>query len=122
MKMREYKVVLLGSGGIGKSVLTVRFWSGTFIEKYDLNIDEFYQKEINVDGSPIVLEIAEETAGTEQFTSMLDLYIKNYQGFLLVYSIVNVQTFIDVQPIRDQISRVKGDTAQLMILIGNKCV
>jgi GTPase SAR1 family protein len=33
--MREYKVVVLGSGGVGKSALTVKFVSGTFMEKYD---------------------------------------------------------------------------------------
>ncbi|KAK2082256.1 hypothetical protein P7K49_039481 [Saguinus oedipus] len=33
--MREYKVVVLGSGGVGKSALTVQFVTGTFIEKYD---------------------------------------------------------------------------------------
>ena len=118
--MREYKVVVLGSGGVGKSALTVQFVSGTFVEKYDPTIEDFYRKEIDIDGSPGVLEIL-DTAGTEQFASMRDLYIKNGQGFLLVYSIVNAQTFIDVQPMRDQISRVKGGTVQPMILIGNKC-
>ena len=118
--MREYKVVVLGSGGVGKSALTVQFVSGTFVEKYDPTIEDFYRKEIDVDGSPSVLEIL-DTAGTEQFASMRDLYIKNGQGFLLVYSIVNAQTFIDVQPMRDSISRVKGVPTSPMIRIGNKC-
>lgn len=118
--MREYKVVVLGSGGVGKSALTVQFVSGTFVEKYDPTIEDFYRKEIDVDGLPAVLEIL-DTAGTEQFASMRDLYIKNGQGFLLVYSIINQQTFIDVQPLRDQIQRVKGGTASPIILVGNKC-
>ena len=118
--MKEYKVVVLGSGGVGKSALTVQFVSGTFVEKYDPTIEDFYRKEIDVDGSPAVLEIL-DTAGTEQFASMRDLYIKNGQGFLLVYSIINAQTFIDVQPLRDQIARVKGGIASMIVLVGNKC-
>uniref|UniRef100_A0AAY4AND8 Uncharacterized protein n=1 Tax=Denticeps clupeoides TaxID=299321 RepID=A0AAY4AND8_9TELE len=55
--MREYKVVVLGSGGVGKSALTVQFVTGSFIEKYDPTIEDFYRKEIEVDSSPSVLEI-----------------------------------------------------------------
>ncbi|XP_054945649.1 ras-related protein Rap-2a isoform X2 [Physeter macrocephalus] len=106
--MREYKVVVLGSGGVGKSALTVQFVTGTFIEKYDPTIEDFYRKEIEVDSSPSVLEIL-DTAGTEQFASMRDLYIKNGQGFILVYSLVNQQSFQDIKPMRDQIIRVKRE-------------
>ena len=116
--MREYKVVVLGSGGVGKSALTVQFVTGTFIEKYDPTIEDFYRKEIEVDSSPSVLEIL-DTAGTEQFASMRDLYIKNGQGFILVYSLVNQQSFQDIKPMRDQIIRVKrwvGDAAERSVL------
>nr|XP_020447851.1 ras-related protein Rap-2a-like isoform X2 [Monopterus albus] len=110
--MREYKVVVLGSGGVGKSALTVQFVTGTFIEKYDPTIEDFYRKEIEVDSSPSVLEIL-DTAGTEQFASMRDLYIRNGQGFILVYSLVNQQSFQDIKPMRDQIIRVKRDHLKL---------
>ncbi|XP_037895798.1 ras-related protein Rap-2c [Glossina fuscipes] len=90
--MREFKVVVLGSGGVGKSALTVQFVSGCFIEKYDPTIEDFYRKEIEVDNSPCVLEIL-DTAGTEQFASMRDLYIKNGHGFIVMYSLTNHQTF-----------------------------
>ena len=46
--MREFKVVVLGSGGVGKSALTVQFVSGHFMEKYDPTIEDFYRKEIEV--------------------------------------------------------------------------
>ena len=42
-------MVVLGSGGVGKSALTVQFVSSTFIEKYDPTIEDFYRKEIEVD-------------------------------------------------------------------------
>ncbi|KAL4220523.1 Ras-related protein Rap-2c [Mactra antiquata] len=118
--MREYKVVVLGSGGVGKSALTVKFVSGTFMEKYDPTIEDFYRKEIEVDNAPSVLEIL-DTAGTEQFASMRDLYIKNGQGFLIVYSITSLQTFQDIRSMKEQIIRVKGVEKIPMILVGNKC-
>lgn len=117
--MREYKVVVLGSGGVGKSALTVQFVSNTFMEKYDPTIEDFYRKEIEVDGRPCVLEIL-DTAGTEQFASMRDLYIKNGQGFVVVYSITNHQTFQDVKNMKEQIVRVKGTDRVPILLVGNK--
>ena len=77
------------------------------MEKYDPTIEDFYRKEIEVDNCPSVLEIL-DTAGTEQFASMRDLYIKNGQGFVVCYSITNHQTFQDIKTMKEQIVRVKG--------------
>lgn len=117
--MREFKVVVLGSGGVGKSALTVQFVSGCFMEKYDPTIEDFYRKEIEVDNSPCVLEIL-DTAGTEQFASMRDLYIKNGQGFVVVYSLTNNQTFQDIRPMKELITRVKGTERVPILLVANK--
>ena len=67
-----------------------------------------------------MLEIL-DTAGTEQFTAMRDLYMKNGQGFVLVYSITAQSTFNDLHEIRDQILRVKDTEDVPIILVGNKC-
>ncbi|NXA45065.1 RAP1B protein, partial [Nothocercus julius] len=104
--MREYKLVVLGSGGVGKSALTVQFVQGIFVEKYDPTIEDSYRKQVEVDAQQCMLEIL-DTAGTEQFTAMRDLYMKNGQGFALVYSITAQSTFNDLQDLREQILRVK---------------
>ncbi|XP_053985666.1 ras-related protein Rap1 [Hylaeus anthracinus] len=118
--MREYKIVVLGSGGVGKSALTVQFVQGIFVEKYDPTIEDSYRKQVEVDGQQCMLEIL-DTAGTEQFTAMRDLYMKNGQGFVLVYSITAQSTFNDLQDLREQILRVKDTDDVPMVLVGNKC-
>eukprot|EP01086_Lenisia_limosa_P008481 TRINITY_DN2_c0_g4_i1.p1 TRINITY_DN2_c0_g4~~TRINITY_DN2_c0_g4_i1.p1 ORF type:complete len:201 (-),score=59.99 TRINITY_DN2_c0_g4_i1:80-637(-) len=118
--MREYKIVVLGSGGVGKSALTVQFVQGIFVEKYDPTIEDSYRKQVEVDGQQCMLEIL-DTAGTEQFTAMRDLYMKNGQGFVLVYSITAQSTFNDLTDLRDQILRVKDTDTIPMVLVGNKC-
>ncbi|KAK6047581.1 Ras family protein [Cooperia oncophora] len=54
---------------------------------------------------------------------MRDLYMKNGQGFVLVYSITAQSTFNDLIDLRDQILRVKDSDEVVvpMILVGNKC-
>lgn len=61
---------------------------------------------MEVDGQQCMLEIL-DTAGTEQFTAMRDLYMKNGQGFLLVFSITSMATLNDLHELREQILRVK---------------
>uniref|UniRef100_A0A673ZXE1 RAP1B, member of RAS onco family n=1 Tax=Salmo trutta TaxID=8032 RepID=A0A673ZXE1_SALTR len=86
--------------------ITVQFVQGIFVEKYDPTIEDSYRKQVEVDGQQCMLEIL-DTAGTEQFTAMRDLYMKNGQGFALVYSITAQSTFNDLQDLREQILRVK---------------
>lgn len=117
--MREFKVVVLGSGGVGKSALTLRYVTGEFVERYDPTVEDFYRKEIKLNNVPSVIEIL-DTAGAEQFASMRDLYIRNGEGFLVVYSVVNQQSFIDVQYLIDLVRKVKGRANVPMLLVGNK--
>lgn len=120
MPPKEYKLVVLGSGGVGKSAITVLFVQGIFVEKYDPTIEDSYRKQCEIDGQQCMLEIL-DTAGTEQFTAMRDLYMKNGQGFVLVYSIVSLGSFNDLSDMREQILRVKDSEDVPMILVGNKC-
>ena len=58
----------------------------------------------------------------EQFTAMRDLYMKNGQGFLLVYSITAQSTFNDLQDLREQILRVKDTEDVSLIFYSYKLV
>ena len=51
---------------------------------------------------------------------MRDLYMKNGQGFALVYSITAQSTFNDLQDLREQILRVK-DTEDVSVAPFKKC-
>ena len=118
--MWECKIVLLGSGAVGKSSLTVQFVQVVFVEKYDPTIEDSYRKQVEVDGRQCMLEIL-DTAGTEQFASMRDLYIKNGQGFIFVYSITSQSTFNELQDFWEKLNRLKGPEKIPLLLVGNKC-
>ena len=44
--MQEYKLVVLGTGGVGKSALTVQFVQNIFVERYDPTIEDSYRKQV----------------------------------------------------------------------------
>uniref|UniRef100_A0A2K5UGP7 Ras-related protein Rap-1b n=1 Tax=Macaca fascicularis TaxID=9541 RepID=A0A2K5UGP7_MACFA len=98
--MREYKLVVLASGGVGKSALTVQFVQGICVEKYDPTIEDSYRKQVEADAQQCMLEIL-DTAGREQFTAMRDLYMKNGQGFALVYSVTAQEQILRVKDTDD---------------------
>lgn len=118
--MRDYKIVVLGAGGVGKSSLTVQFVQGIYIDTYDPTIEDSYRKQIEVDGRACDLEIL-DTAGVAQFTAMRELYMKSGRGFLLVYSVTDESSLKELLALREQVLRIKDSTNVPMVLIGNKC-
>lgn len=78
--MREYKIVVLGSGGVGKSALTVQFVQGIFVEKYDPTIEDSYRKQVEVDGQQCMLEIL-DTAGTVSVYQIGVVTCTTYKSF-----------------------------------------
>lgn len=82
--MREYKIVVLGSGGVGKSALTVQFVQGIFVEKYDPTIEDSYRKQVEVDGQQCMLEIL-DTAGTVKFFLKMFCLDRKTEGGQLFY-------------------------------------
>ncbi|KAI1479797.1 hypothetical protein K445DRAFT_232457 [Daldinia sp. EC12] len=116
---REFHVVVLGAGGVGKSCLTAQFVHNEWIESYDPTIEDSYRTQVAVDGRQVVLEIL-DTAGTEQFVAMRDLYMKTGQGFLLVYSITSSSSLTELAGLRDEIIRIKDDATVPIVICGNK--
>jgi len=112
-------VVVLGAGGVGKSCLTAQFVHNEWIEAYDPTIEDSYRTQRAVDGRQVVLEIL-DTAGTEQFVAMRDLYMKTGQGFLLVFSIASRTSFEELEMLRDDIIRIKDDEDIPIVIVGNK--
>jgi len=88
----EYKIVVLGAGGVGKSALTIRLVTDNFLEEYDPTIEDSYRKSVIIDDQNALLDIL-DTAGQEEFSSMQDQWMREGKGFLLVYTITSRATF-----------------------------
>ncbi|CCE65314.1 hypothetical protein TPHA_0K01820 [Tetrapisispora phaffii CBS 4417] len=117
--MRDYKLVVLGAGGVGKSCLTVQFVQGVYLDTYDPTIEDSYRKTIEIDNKLFDLEIL-DTAGVAQFTAMRELYIKSGMGFLLVYSVTDKNSLNELLELREQVLKIKDSNKVPMVLVGNK--
>ncbi|CAN8220127.1 GTP-binding protein Di-Ras2 isoform 1-T2 [Geothlypis trichas] len=116
----DYRVVVFGAGGVGKSSLVLRFVKGTFRESYIPTIEDTYRQVISCDKSICTLQIT-DTTGSHQFPAMQRLSISKGHAFILVYSITSRQSLEELKPIYEQICQIKGDIESIPImLVGNK--
>ncbi|KAF9535531.1 small GTPase superfamily [Crepidotus variabilis] len=61
-----------------------------------------------------------DTAGQEEYATLRDQWVREGQGFILVYSIASRSTFDRLETFRQSMKRVKrGDP--IFVLVGNKC-
>ncbi len=117
----DYRVVVFGAGGVGKSSLVLRFVRGTFRETYIPTIEDTYRQVISCNKNVCTLQIT-DTTGSHQFPAMQRLSISKGHAFILVYSITSRQSLEELKPIYDVICEVKGDIDGIPImLVGNKC-
>ncbi|KAJ6657925.1 hypothetical protein lerEdw1_001715 [Lerista edwardsae] len=118
--MTEYKLVVVGAGGVGKSALTIQLIQNHFVDEYDPTIEDSYRKQVVIDGETCLLDIL-DTAGQEEYSAMRDQYMRTGEGFLCVFAINNSKSFADINLYREQIKRVKDSEDVPMVLVGNKC-
>uniref|UniRef100_A0A8C6X4T9 Small monomeric GTPase n=1 Tax=Naja naja TaxID=35670 RepID=A0A8C6X4T9_NAJNA len=108
--MTEYKLVVVGAGGVGKSALTIQLIQNHFVDEYDPTIEDSYRKQVVIDGETCLLDIL-DTAGQEEYRVFV--YIHHYRVLLL-------PSFLSFFSLQEQIKR-KGFEDVPMVLVGNKC-
>ncbi|GAA5795132.1 ras-like protein 1 [Helicostylum pulchrum] len=118
--VREYKLVMVGGGGVGKSALTIQFIQSHFVDEYDPTIEDSYRKQCVIDEETALLDVL-DTAGQEEYSAMREQYMRNGEGFLLVYSITSRMSFEEIETFHQQICRVKDRDRFPMVLVANKC-
>ncbi|KAF3842937.1 hypothetical protein F7725_001786 [Dissostichus mawsoni] len=93
-----HKVIMVGSGGVGKSALTLQFMYDEFVEDYEPTKADSYRKKVVLDGEEVQIDIL-DTAGQEDYAAIRDNYFRSGEGFLLVFSITEQESFSATIPI-----------------------
>ncbi|EAY07628.1 Ras family protein [Trichomonas vaginalis G3] len=115
----EYKVVMLGDSNVGKTSIIHRFIEKSFDHDYEPTVGaSFLTKVMKVDTDKLVLNIW-DTAGQERYKSLISTYARNAHAAILVYDVMNPDTFTNVEKWRDELLKyTKNDI--LLYLVANK--
>lgn len=117
--LTTYKLVVVGDGGVGKSALTIQFFQKLFVTDYDPTIEDSYIQHTEIDKQWCILDVL-DTAGQEEFSAMREQYMRKGDGFLLVYSVTDKQSYENIHNFYTQILRVKDRDSYPMLLVANK--
>lgn len=118
----EYKIIVVGESGTGKSNIITQFVENRFNEftRTTMGVD-FKTKHIQLYGINISLQLW-DTAGQERFRSMGSSYYHNSCGVIIVYDITRRSTFEKIESWIDEIKKnLDVDISEIeVMIIGNK--
>ena len=118
----QVKLCVMGDGGTGKTASTIQFVANHFVEMYDPTIEDSYKRNIVVDEQQFLVDIL-DTAGQDDFSPLRDSWIRDSQGFLLVYSLTERKSLDYLDGVLAQIRRTKDESGNAtipIVLAGNK--
>ena len=117
---REYKIVILGEGRVGKTSLLIKFVRDLFDEHQVSTINaSFLSKEVVVGSTSVTLNMW-DTAGQERYKGLGPIYYRDAKGALLVYDITDRTSMDRVKYWVSQLEQQAGGSTRI-IIAGNKC-
>ena len=118
-KEKRLRICVLGKTMVGKTCLINRFLNGKYQVEHDRTIEEQYSKYLKIKDEDCMLEIT-DTGGLDEYLSSLDIWINNSDGFLLVYSINDKDSFDGIKMRYENILKYKKSKKFCALVVGNK--
>ncbi|CAK4078132.1 unnamed protein product [Aphanomyces euteiches] len=117
----SFNISVLGTGGVGKSAITLRFVRDYFIDDWDPTIEDAYRKTIDVDGQLSVLEIL-DTAGQDDFESLRPQWMDDRDAYVFVYSMNSKKSLRALEPFFELYQQINANRRPMppIVLVANK--
>ncbi len=116
----EFKVILIGESGVGKSSIMTKFITNEFKSAYQSTLGiEFKVKEMLIDNEIYARLRIWDTCGQERFRAITRQYFQNAQGVLLVFDLTSKDT---VKKLNDWLNDLNQHVTEdcVIFVIGNK--
>ena len=115
----NFKIIVIGNIGVGKSCLSLKATKGIFAEEYTSTVGfEFYCFNVKIDGKVVKLQIW-DTCGQEAYRSLIKNFYRNASLAIIVYSVEDLKSFNDINIWLKQVKSY-GIPSCKIFLIGNK--
>jgi len=115
----NFKIIVLGDSGVGKSCLTNRAIRDNFQENFSPTIGfEFFTFIVKIEDKIIKLQIW-DTCGQEMYRSLISNFYHNSSLAFIVYSVADKESFKNVEVWYNEI-REKSNPDVKIFLVGNK--
>ena len=116
-----FKLILIGSSGVGKTSILQRYIQKIFNDDYTCTIGvDFFMKSMKIDDKLIKLQLW-DTAGTEKFKSITTGYYRGANAAFIVFDLTSRKSFENVSEwIENYYKYSNPDYERHVILIGNK--
>ena len=85
-QLPEYKVVVVGGSGVGKSANSIQMNHYCFVEEHEPTIQDSYWKEVALDNGGYILNVL-DTAGQDMYGDLRDQCLAAGDGVLGVFAL-----------------------------------
>mmetsp|Transcript_8114 Transcript_8114/g.14451 ORF Transcript_8114/g.14451 Transcript_8114/m.14451 type:complete len:218 (+) Transcript_8114:283-936(+) len=117
--LAKYKLVFLGDQSVGKTSIITRFMYDKFDNNYQATIGiDFLSKTMYLEDRTVRLQLW-DTAGQERFRSLIPSYIRDSSVAVVVYDVVNRQSFLNTSKWIEEVRNERGNDV-ILVLVGNK--
>jgi small GTP-binding protein len=120
MAQDSFRIVVLGSGGVGKTCVILRFLRDTFDSDYVPTIQDSFEKTYAYGGKTYKLNIV-DTAGQDEMESINNLAVKSADAFVLLYACTSSMSFGELDKYKTQIYNNSTTGTPKIVIGGNKC-
>ena len=117
--MSVKKLVVIGESGVGKTCIACVRTRGEFHEELNTTIaSNYYTFTQKVNDKEVVFQVW-DTAGQEQYSDLIPIYLRGVQGIFIVFDLSNFERTFSSLGKWVEIARDADDKAPIIIL-GNK--
>lgn len=118
-KSLEAKVVMLGSQGVGKTSVLIRYTGHIFSNAISPTIGaSFFTTKLHIDNYRVRLQVW-DTAGQERFRAMAPMYYRKANAAILVFDVTKLSSFNDMKSWIEELQR-NSEGHLVICILGNK--